>query len=597
MMGHGLQEWIHKMEEGVGTRYLKVFALILGLFGVGVFFNVREFRAFSSPEAMDAAQLARSISEGHGYQTKFVRPLSIAVLQEKTPNVPLLRGGHPELNSPPVYPYLLAGLMKVLPFNFEIRSGATFMRHQPELLISVFNQGLFFILIYMVYRLGRRMFEPAVGVVAAVALGLTELMWEFSISGLPTLLMMIFFTGLCWVLLAVEEASRNETAEAPASGVKLMGMAGLAGLICALGALTRYSFGWVVVPAAVFLAVVGGTRRARLPSVAVGVFLLAMTPWLARNYAVSGHLFGMAGYDLYKESTVFPDARLDRMLPANVQTEINRVPTEHYTRKLVLNGTELLQNELPKFGGSWLSAFFLAGLLVQFRNPGLSRLRYFILGTLAVYFAAQALGRTNFSKLSPVVNGENLVVLLAPMVFLFSVAFFFILLDQIQFPAPAARVAVMVVFLVICSMPLIFRFLPPRVIPVAYPPYYPPAIQEVSSWMKEEELMMSDMPWAVAWYGGRQCAWTTMDYGNATPSDFFQINDFHKPVQALYLTPLTMDSRFLTDMLKSPDGIWCRFVLESILKTNVPSGFPLKNAPIGLTPDQLFLSDYVRWKK
>jgi len=597
MMGHGLQEWIHKMEEGVGTRYLKMFALILGLLGVGVFFNVREFRAFSSPEAMDAAQLARSISEGHGYQTKFVRPLSIAALQEKTPNVPLLRGGHPELNSPPVYPYLLAGLMKVLPFNFEIRSGATFMRHQPELLIAVFNQGLFFILIFMVYRLGRRMFEPAVGVVAAVALGLTELMWEFSISGLPTLLMMILLTGLCWALLAIEEAVRNETPETPASGGKLMAMAGLAGLICAAGALTRYSFGWVVVPAAVFLAVAGGTRRVRLTAVAVGVFVLAMSPWLARNYTVSGHLFGMAGYDMYKESTVFPDARLDRMLPANVQTEINRVPTEHFTRKLVLNGTELLQNELPKFGGSWLSAFFLAGLLVQFRNPGLSRLRYFILGTLALYFVAQALGRTHFSKLSPVVNGENLVVLLTPMVFLFSVAFFFILLDQIQFPAPAARVAVMVGFVVICSMPLIFRFLPPRVIPVAYPPYYPPAIQEVSSWMKEEELMMSDMPWAVAWYGGRQCAWTTMDYGNATPSDFFQINDFHKPVQALYLTPLTMDSRFLTDMLKSPDGIWCRFVLESILKTNVPPGFPLKNAPLGLTPDQLFLSDYVRWKK
>lgn len=597
MMGHGLQEWIHKMEEGEGTRYLKIFALVLGLLAIGVAYNVREFRNFNSPEAMDAGQLARNIAEGRGYQTHFVRPLSIAVLQEKTPNVPLLRGGHPELNSPPVYPYLLAGLMKVLPFNFEIREGATFMRHQPEVLIAFFNQALFFVLLFMVYRLGRRMFEPAVGVVAAVVLGVTDLMWEFSISGLPTMLMMILFTGLCWVLLEIEEASRNETPEAPQSGTKLSLMAVGVGLICGIGALTRYGFGWAVVAAAVFLALVGGARRIRLPALALGAFLVVLAPWLARNYAVSGHLFGLAGYDVYKEATVFPDARLDRSIPANMELELNRVPTDHFVRKLVLNGSELLQSEIPKFGGSWLSAFFLAGLLVQFRNPGLSRLRYFLLGALALYFVAQALGRTYFSKLSPVVNGENLIVLLVPVVFLFAVAFFFILLDQIQFPVPAARLGVMVAFILVCGLPLIFKFLPPRSFPVVYPPYYPPAVQEISSWMKEEELMMSDMPWAVAWYGRRQCSWTTMDYGNATPSDFFKINDFHKPVLGLYLTPLTMDSRFLTDMLKSPDGVWCRFVLESILKTNVPGGFPLKNAPIGLTPDQLFLSDYIRWKK
>ena len=61
--------------------------------------------------------------------------------------------------------------------------------------------------------------------------------------------------------------------------------------------------------------------------------------------------------------------------------------------------------------------------------------------------------------------------------------------------------------------------------------------------MKENELMMSDVPWAVAWYGQRQCVWLTLN----AQDDFFAINDNLKAVQALYLTPLTTDGKFLSD--------------------------------------------------
>ena len=63
--------------------------------------------------------------------------------------------------------------------------------------------------------------------------------------------------------------------------------------------------------------------------------------------------------------------------------------------------------------------------------------------------------------------------------------------------------------------------------------------------MKENELMMSDVPWAVAWYGNHQCVWLTLN----AKEDFFAVNDNLKPVQALYLTPETMDGKFVSD--------WC----------------------------------------
>jgi hypothetical protein len=91
--------------------------------------------------------------------------------------------------------------------------------------------------------------------------------------------------------------------------------------------------------------------------------------------------------------------------------------------------------------------------------------------------------------------------------------------------------------------------------------------------------------------------WVTLDNGRGKGGDFYRINDYQKPIQGLYLTPITTDSRFLTEMLKGQEGAWGRFVLESILKTNVPKGFPLRYAPQGFFPDQLFLSDWERWRK
>ena len=146
------------------------------------------------------------------------------------------------------------------------------------------------------------------------------------------------------------------------------------------------------------------------------------------------------------------------------------------------------------------------------------------------------------------------------------------------------------------SLPLVLRLLPPRGYAVNYPPYYPPVTQEVSRWLAEDEMMMSDMPWAVAWYGERKCMLATLDTGDKLGgSDFYFINDYKKRVQALYLSPLTLDQQMVSEMIRSPDSAWGRFVLEALMKTNLPSGFPLKHAPTGFLPDHFFLSDRRRW--
>jgi hypothetical protein len=153
---------------------------------------------------------------------------------------------------------------------------------------------------------------------------------------------------------------------------------------------------------------------------------------------------------------------------------------------------------------------------------------------------------------------------------------------------------------------MVFAFLPPKTNPVAYPPYYPPAIQTIAGWLKEKEMAMSDIPWAVAWYGQRQCVWLTLKCMPDVKADakdpnahedFFAINDYQKTINALYLTPQTMDARFLTQWIRAGEQSWGSFVLESMVKKKVPDYFPLSESQAGWLPEQLVLTDFQRWRK
>jgi len=211
---------------------------------------------------------------------------------------------------------------------------------------------------------------------------------------------------------------------------------------------------------------------------------------------------------------------------------------------------------------------------------------------LAVFIVVQALGATQLTVQSPEVNSENLLVLLTPLVLIYGVSFFHILFDQMALPLRELRLVVKTLFVILCCLPWILGRLPPKIVPVVFPPYFPPEIQVVAGWMKPDELIMSDVPAAVAWYGRHQSVWLTLD----VKDDFFAINDYMKPVQALYLTPETMDSKLASDCLSRTPDTWANFAFQIVSQSKIPSSFPLVHAPPGLLPERLFLTDVDRWK-
>jgi hypothetical protein len=608
-----LQRFIHQLEVGGGMRYFRwgLGGLVLLLFLIG--YNMRAFKNMSTQEAMDSAQLARNIAEGKGYTTLFVRPFSMYLvkrhaLQKKDAdprNLCQLKGNHPDLANPPVYPFVLAGLMKVFNFNYSTSvtkpfwtNNGGFWRYQPDFIISAFNQLLFLGCVGLTFILARRLFGRSVASIAALLTLGTELFWRFCVSGLSTILLLLIFLCLLWCLSVLEQ----EVREPQRGPFWRMMLALLVGILTGLGGLTRYSFAWLILPVLLFLILFAGQRRVLLAVVAFVAFSGVMTPWVVRNYSVSGTPFGVPGYCLAQNggSTGPGEHRFERSL----EPKIPALSLHMVFYKLFANARQLLTNDLPKLGGNWLTAFFLVGLLVGFRNPAAKRLRYFVVASLVVLAIVQALGRTELSDDSPELNSENLLVLLAPIVLVYGSSLFFLLLEQIELPFTQLRYGAIGLLAFLVSLPLILVFLPPRGWPIAFPPYWPPVLQAIANWTKDDELTMSDVPWALAWYGKRQCAWLTLN----PREDFLAINDYQKPVQALCVSRLALDNRAASDWLPFRPT-WGSFILDSMsrgiqvaqfkhesVKPVPPKEFPLHVGQEGW-PDHFLVTARDKWLK
>jgi hypothetical protein len=563
-----VQGAIRWLEVAGGRKALKILTIVLGVAAVAVLFEFRCFRNMESPEAMDAAQLARNISQGKGFTTQFIRPFSMFLQKDhnqlvegaavgRIAELTKIKDAHPDISNAPLYPLFLAAGMKILPFQFTLPNrprlffspGGNFQRYQPDFIIALLNQTLFAASIVSLFFLAWRLFDLSTAWLSAILLYLSDLLWRFSVSGLSTMLLILLMTGLAWAIVLFEEEAREVR-----RGVAFYTLMAVAcGVIVGLCALTRYSFGWLIIPVVAFLVVFGGNRRWLATIPAVAVFLVLLAPWVIRNYRVSGTPFGTAGYAIYETSFISPEQTLERSL----DPDLHGPTMMAFGHKLLPNLRRILQNDLPKIAGSWIGAFFLIGLFVRFAQPGTARFRYFLMLSLLLLIIVQGLGRTFISEMVPEINGENLLVVLSPFIIVYGVNFFLLLLNQLALPARELRYGVIVLFCIATCFPIVFAFLPPRTRPVVFPPYYPPLLQSASGYMKPNELMMSDIPWAHAWYGNVQSIWLTR-----SPDAFMEINDYQKPIQAFYIGQSTMNEPFLSYWIQGGEQGWANILLQ-----------------------------------
>lgn len=572
-----LQEWIHKITEGSTATRIRFLGLILGFIAVAIVYNMHNRQGFPAQEAMDAAQIARNLADGKGYTTFSIRPLEIALLNKQSPKgKPISIDRVPEVNTPPVYPALLAGLFKLLPYQFHPK-GPQISSYALESWIAGFNQTLFFAAILLLFYVARILFDNSVAWVSSLIFAATELYWQFSASGLCTMLLIVIFLGIVLCVVKIEERKDQE------KGLLFPALA--AGVLLAVGSLTAYSFAWLVVPVVLFLYFSVSRQRYKICLAIALPFLILTAPWLVRNYSITGNAFGTAGYAIFQNTPSLPGDTLERSL--NTQIGPARVGPRAIINKFIIAVHSVLQNDVPKLGGNWVSIFFLVGLLIPFRKPTLSKIRFFLLGSLFTLMCAQALGQTHLTDDSPVINSENLLVLAAPLVFIFGTALFFTLIDQISDTTPQVIKIYTGFFVLVVSAPLILYFLSPaRSNPNALDTY---SINLAARWSNDKELMMSDVPSAMAWYGRQPCAWLTLNDAD----DFSQLHAL-APLHSLYLSAKTTDNMLSQTAEKKTS--WEHFALECWTSKEVPDQFPLTKAPAGFTLDRIYLSDKETWR-
>jgi hypothetical protein len=637
------QDIIHKLELGGGHRVLKTVVGVIAVIALALLYDLAAFQNFSSPEAMDNAQLARNIAEGKRFTTEFVRPFSLYLLNRHagpgdTNSAPAPFATSPDISNPPVYPLVLAMVLKAMRSDYpDIRNERSFSIWPPELWITAFNQLLVIFCAALVFLLARRLFDEPVAWVSTAAFAGTESFWRHSTSGLP-ILWLAFLILLIFVLLARLDTNLRSP---DLSNRWAIPLAATIGMITAVAGLSRYSLLFLIVPLAVYLATLSSPRRISLALAASIGFLVLVTPWLVRNYSLSGTLFGTAGYAALQQTAAFPGDTLMRSLSPDFST----ITTGELGRKFLLNLHHAL-SRLPQLAGSWVSVLFPVGLLMPFRSAVTRRLRGLLLAVLGglLLIEATLASPSNPTAVLTDVAQPDYLVLAAPVTFVFGVSLLFTLLEQ--FAGWGTRYLALSLFFLLAAGPLILTFAAPPVSSIVYPPYYPPWIQTKASYLSQDEWMMSDMPWAVAWYGHRRSVWLSPSHGTAAqPSrnDFYSIHRL-KPLRGLYLSARTfrqldgnavarwrqtegadvdwetfkaqirklsnaldpggqntaaLDPLMETYSLAEKHWIrgagvdWDSFALGIVVTREVPVGFPLKMAPEGVMAE-IFLTDSER---
>ncbi len=581
-----LQEWIHHWEVGAGAKLLRVLAAILGFVAVAGLVDALAYPGlcFTSEEAMENAQLARNISRGKGYTTESVRPLAAYLIgREANPGEAgrVLRKPVPDVSNAPVYPVLLAGLMSVLHFDYVADDNQDWY-FTPDRWIGLFNQFGLFLSAVLLYCIAKRLFDGRVAWMSAALFTCTNLYWRFTFSGVSTSwLIVIFLVGVMGMIRFQQRRLADK------AGWGTLGLAAWIGAAMGLAALTRYAMAWMIIPVLIFMSRSGGAGRAKYATVAVIAFLAVLGPWVARNIILTGTAFGTAGYAVLDQTGPFFGDALERSFDPTAA--VHHISPLEVVDKFLAHGQEIWRSELTRMGGSWISSFFLVGLFIPFRNVALGRFRIFVLISVALLFVLQATGQTHLSSDSPDFNSENLLVIVAPLVFVFGVALFYTLLDQLHIVEMDARGAIVGAFVLVSCAPLAMAMLH-GYFPDPETPYSPPHIQRVAKLMRPDEFMISDVPGAVAWYGDRTCGWLPLDDDN----EFYQFSGLRQ-IKGVFLTQKTMNSRYLTQMVLNQKS-WERFAYECESHGQVPPGFPLTNAPKQLLPYQILLSDQARWR-
>lgn len=477
------------------------------LFSLVFFYIVLSFKGLTSPKGIDQAQIGREIARGNDFTTKVIRPA--AIWQSSR-----MEGGDPDLSRfydtyhSPLNPFLNAAVLKMVGGDdfkkFKMVEDSRRI-YQLDRVIAAISVICFLVAIGVNYLLISRIFDAKIAGVTALLMALCDLMWKFSQTGLPQMLMLLLFScALFFCYRALEASVENRVS---------IGSVLIAAIFFALLSLAHWLAIWVILGFALYAAFF--FRPKGVAGLAVlGILIIFNLYFIGKNLEWTASPAGTAGLTLYGGLTS-SEANIMRTVDPSSET----YTVLYNMNSLLLNTTKniLLQANFlySNLGGIITAPLFFFALLHPFKRKSIAQFRWMIL--LMWIFAA--LGMAIFGLSNKGTDPNQLHILFVPVMTAYGLAFLSILWSRLDITAgtPMLRNGHFVIAVIISSGPLILSI--PKSFksglftsgsggnPV-WPPYWPAVYSRLlNDSTGEDDIIFTDQPEAIAWYGDRRAIW------------------------------------------------------------------------------------------
>lgn len=537
-----LQDFIHSLEQGRLAKWILLFVIIVLFIGGEGWFVMEHFSGMSDAKGMDQAQIAREIASGHGFSTKNISPLAYAMFKKKGP-FPLDRT--PDIYEAPLNPLVNSVFLW---FGKKDWTMSPMDRiYTCDRIIATVSVIFLALGMGVNYLTARRVFDARI---AGLSIGLVlfcNLYWEFVSTGLPQLLMFFIFSCCLHLMFRAIEARRQEK---PVLGW-LCGAAFFFGLLALAHALAI----WIFVGALIF-SLVYFLPRGQAAAIMLAVFCAVYTPWLARNYKVCGNPFGLG---LVSVIGTMDGSESDRMRGQDTSfTGLGLGALRSQMRAEFLKQTGNIYGLL---GHIPVAPVFFLTLLYLFKRREASDLLWCTFLMFAFAFIGMLIVGAD--------DANNLYLLFIPIMTLYGFAYVMMLWSRLEFNIDILRYLFVICIYLLSAIPLLSSLLNPS--PpgrIQWPPYATPGIAQLGEWTTENEVIASDMPWAVAWYGNRKSLLIPV-----TMDDFLNFCDwteFTNSMTGLYLTPITADKKLISEVIKGEDKDWAPLITRVMNKPEFP---------------------------
>ena len=534
------------------------------------------YRGLNQAEAMDMAQIARQIARGEGFTSKFIRPIdawdyaleSDSTIDEQD-GEKLNFDRFPDANHAPVYPYVLAAAIKLTGYDdFEGKRMDTDKTniYAGDRVISSTSTLFFLVAMVLAYTVLARMFDEIVAATTVAFMGLSELMLQYALSGLPHTLMMCFILAAVHCLLSAIRADQHLDTRKTIIWICVTFV--FISLLC----LTNYMCVWialgllvfcgiffrpygmyaaigagilaflVLLPTAIFLAPVGGIERQIIHGVFNG-FGSSGAETLMRTASTSAIAFNSANFFLRLLGYTF--AQFNSMY-------IN-------------------------MGAIFTVPFFLLALFNKFRKSTVERTKWAIL----LMWVCACLGMALFGE-SKSISESQLAPLFSPFFAAYGAAMVFVLLGRLQLGTAFNAVRALAIAGMLLVSSGLFLFQLPKQLYMGiwtsargiphFPPYYPAAMNgKLHNMTNDKEIVVTVQPWAVAWYADRKALWMPLSLTEYTRNLEPIFARYGQSVQGFLITPSShsMQSGGLSGVIRSA-GDFAPLALEGKLLLLAP---------------------------